>query len=66
MNEGATAAIFYLSAAAFTAGAIRAVRASVERKSRDRVAIGLAIAGCLGLIAALAIFLTGPKTVLPF
>jgi hypothetical protein len=64
--EGAVAAIFYLSVTGLVAGMIRALRASIERKTVDRVGIALAVAGLVGLAIAVACFLTGPKTVLPF
>ncbi len=66
MNEGATAALFYVSVAALVGGMIRTLRASIERNARDR--LGLAVAGCgaLGLVVAVIAFVSGPKSVLPF
>ncbi len=58
--------VFYLSAAAFVGGMIRALRASVERNVRDRLGIALAAGGLLGLAFAAVAFVTGPKTMLPF
>ncbi len=66
MNEGVDAAIFYVSVAALVAGMIRTLRASVERKTRDRGGIAIALGGAVGLIVAVIAFLTGPKGVLPF
>jgi hypothetical protein len=60
-------AVFYLSLAAFAFGGIRAVRASVERKSRDALGIGLAAAGLLGFAAAIAFSIASPHhEMLPF
>jgi hypothetical protein len=66
MNEGINALIFYASVTALVAGTIRTLRASVERKTRDRAGIALAVAGCAGLAVATAAFLFGPRTALPF
>ncbi len=66
MNEGATAVIFYVSVGALVAGTIRSLRASVERRVRDRVGLILAGAGAVGLVIAVIAFAAGPKGVLPF
>jgi hypothetical protein len=66
LNEGVDAAIFYVSAGLFVGGTIRAVRASVERRARDRLGLMLAAGGLIGLATAIAVFITGPKNVLPF
>ncbi len=66
MPPGADAAIFYVSVAALVVGCIRTVRASVERGTRDRVGVILAVAGGVGLLVAVIAFIAGPKSVLPF
>ncbi len=66
LSEGVAAAVFYCSVAALTGGVIRALRASVERRVRDRAGILLAVGGVCGLIASVALFLSGQKTLLPF
>lgn len=66
MNEGATAAIFYVSIGALVFGLIRALRASVERHVRDLPGIVVAALGAVGLIVAVIAFLNGPRGMLPF
>lgn len=66
MSPGFDAAIFYLSVIALCGGVVRALCAAVERQARDRTGIMIAACGMAGLGVAIAIFVTGPRTLLPF
>jgi hypothetical protein len=65
-SENLAAIALYLGVACLGFGAIRFVRASVERNVRDRVALAIAAAGLALLVVALASYATGPRHVLPF
>ncbi len=67
MTVSGVAVVFYVSLAAFAFGGIRAVRASIERKARDPLGIGLTAAGLLGFCAAIAFSLASPHhEMIPF
>lgn len=66
MNESIVAALFYVSIGLLVVGLIRALRASVERNTRDTRMIVVAVIGGLGLLVAVILYLNGPRTMIPF
>jgi hypothetical protein len=60
MTVTGVAVVFYLSLAAFVFGGIRAIRASVERKVRDPLGIGLTACGFAGFVLAVVLFVASP------
>jgi hypothetical protein len=65
-SESVAAIALYLGIACLGFGAIRFVRASVERNERDRAGLALAATGLALLVVALVSYATGPRHVLPF
>jgi hypothetical protein len=66
MTESFAAIAFYIGLAALVFGSVRLVRAALERQRRDRAGIAaIAIAGGCFIIAV-ALFLSGPRSVMPF
>ena len=61
MSVTGVAVVFYVSLAAFVFGGIRAVRASVERRVRDPLGIGIAALGFAGFVLAIVVFATSPN-----
>jgi hypothetical protein len=65
--EGFAAAIFYVSIAALVGGAMFFARAAIERgPGRDRRALVLVVVGLVGIVVSVAMYVVGPRRMLPF
>lgn len=64
--DSLAAGAFYVGLAGCIFGLIRVLRASIERQTRDRVGLASLAIGAVFVVVAIAVYLTGPKTVLPF
>jgi len=67
-GETIAASVFYLGLAAFVVGTMLAAQRAIERRGARpcRRAFALIAGGLVGILAAIAIFATGPRGVLPF
>jgi hypothetical protein len=65
--EGFAAAIFYVSIAALVGGAMFFARGAIERGAgRDRRALVLVVIGFAGIAVSVAMYVVGPRKILPF
>jgi small neutral amino acid transporter SnatA (MarC family) len=65
--EGVAAAIFYVSIAALIVGAMFYARGVIERGAgRDRRGLVLVLVGLTGIAISVAIYVVGPRKMLPF
>jgi len=65
--EGFAAAIFYVSIAALVGGAMFFARGVIEREARrDRRGLILVVVGLVGIVVSVAIYVVGPRRMLPF
>jgi hypothetical protein len=66
--EGVAAAIFYVSIAALIGGAMFFARGAIERAgaTRDRRGLILVVVGLVGIVVSVAIYVVGPRKMLPF
>jgi uncharacterized membrane protein HdeD (DUF308 family) len=64
-ETGATLA-FYVGLLALIVGVIRIARARLERRRPDPFGMTIAAAGALVLVAAMLLYLSGPRRMLPF
>jgi hypothetical protein len=67
VSESLAAATFYVGLVGMVAGAIILARGAVERRpARDRLGLLLLGIGVLGIVVSLVVYMTGPKSMLPF
>jgi hypothetical protein len=65
--EGFAAAVFYVSIAALVGGAMFFARSTIERGAeRDRRGLVLVLVGLAGIVISVAIYVVGPRKMLPF
>jgi drug/metabolite transporter (DMT)-like permease len=65
--EGFAAAVFYVSIAALIGGAMFFARSAIERgPGRDRRGLVLVLVGLVGIVISVAIYVVGPRKMLPF
>jgi drug/metabolite transporter (DMT)-like permease len=65
--EGFAAAVFYVSIAALVGGAMFFARSTIERgPGRDRRGLVLVLVGLVGIVISVAIYVVGPRKMLPF
>jgi uncharacterized membrane protein HdeD (DUF308 family) len=66
LTESLAAITFYVGLAALIFGAVRLARAALERRSRDVPGIVSVVAGGVCFVIAVALFVSGPRGVIPF
>ena len=67
MAESVAAAVFYVALASTVGGAIVLARGAVERRtSGNRLGTILVIVGIVCVVASLAVYMNGPRRMLPF
>ncbi len=67
VSESVAAGLFYVASALAVGGAIVLARRAVERRNGGaRLGIVLLCIGVAGLSASIAIYVTGPRRMLPF
>ena len=65
--EGFAAAVFYVSIAALIGGAMFFARAVIERGAgRDQRGLVLVVVGLVGIAISVAMYVMGPRKMLPF
>ncbi len=65
--EGFAAAVFYVSIAALIVGAMFFARGAIERGAgRDRRGLILVVVGLSGIVVSVAMYVVGPRRMLPF